>query len=418
MSVSSIRQRKKPVLLQINVVANSGSTGRIAEGIGQMAIKAGWESYIAYGRWANPSQSELIKVGTKRDVYSHVLQTRLFDRHGLASKVATKKLIRQVGQIKPDVIHLHNVHGYYLNYPLLFSYLAETGIPVVWTLHDCWAFTGHCAYFSYVGCEKWKEQCGRCPNKKDYPASWGLDNSTDNYRLKKKFFTSMPNLTLVPVSGWLDSLLPDSFLRNYVSRRIYNGIDTVAFRPVETSDAVLERYGIPTTYFVLGVTNVWDQRKGLRDFIRLREILPDSYSIVLVGLSKQQISGLPQGMIGIRHTERMESLRELYSGALAFVNLTWEDNFPTTNLEALACGTPVITYRTGGSPEAVTLETGFVVSQGDLKEVVQAIGQIARKGKAVYTDVCRKRAIRYFDKEKRFEEYIGLYQSLLSQNRN
>ena len=410
----SIGQQGKPALLQINVVANSGSTGRITEGIGQMAIKAGWKSYIAYGRWANQSQSELAKIGNKWDVYSHVLQTRLFDRHGLASKGATQKLIRQIEQIKPDIIHLHNVHGYYLNYPILFDYLSKLHIPMVWTLHDCWPFTGHCAYFSYSGCEKWKLQCNHCPNKREYPASFGLDHSAANYRLKKKYFTSIPNLTLVSVSDWLNSLLLCSFLRNYVSRRIYNGIDTEVFQPIEWSDALLDKYKIPTTNFVLGVSNVWDRRKGLQDFVRLRELLPDSYAIVLVGLSQQQISKLPQGIIGVQRTEDVACLRALYSGALAFVNLTWEDNFPTTNLEALACGTPVITYRTGGSPEAVTPETGFVVEQGNLKRVVQAIETIYYKRKSVYVDVCRERAVRYFDKEKRFEEYINLYQALLS----
>ena len=403
-----------PSLLQINSVANTGSTGRIAEGIGQTAIKAGWKSYIAYGRYANPSQSELIKIGNKWDVYNHVLQTRLFDRHGLASKSATKKFVKQIEKIKPDIIHLHNIHGYYLNYSVLFEYLSKTNIPVVWTLHDCWVFTGHCAYFSYLRCEKWKQQCKQCMNKKAYPTSLGLDYSDTNYLLKRKYFTSIPDLTLVPVSDWLDSLVRQSFLKNCHSKRIYNGVDTNIFHPISMFNSILNKYSIPNSNFVLGVANVWEKRKGIQDFMQLRKFLPASYLIILVGLNSQQIAELPQGIIGIQRTENAEQLRELYASALAFVNPTWEDNFPTTNLEALACGTPVITYRTGGSPEAISPETGFIVEQGDIQGMVSAIEKICQEGKDTYSKACRYRAVRYFNKEERFQEYIDLCNQILS----
>lgn len=403
-----------PILLQINSVANTGSTGRIAEGIGQTAIKAGWKSYIAYGRYANPSQSELIKIGNKWDIWNHVLQTRLFDRHGLASKGATKDLIQQIKRIKPDIIHLHNIHGYYLNYPILFEYLSKTNIPVVWTLHDCWPFTGHCAYFSYINCEKWKWKCKHCPNLKEYPTSFGLDNSNTNYKSRKKYFTSISNLTLVPVSDWLENLVHQSFLKKCYSQRIYNGVDTAIFHPMPTSNSILNKYPIPNSNFVLGVANVWEKRKGLQDFIQLRKFLPAFYSIVLVGLNSRQITELPNGIIGIQRTENIEQLRDLYASALAFVNPTWEDNFPTTNLESLACGTPVITYRTGGSPEAISPETGFVVEQGDIQGMVNAIKKICQEGKETYSKACRDRAVRYFNKEERFQEYIDLYNQILS----
>ena len=403
-----------PTLLQINSVANTGSTGRIAEGIGQAAIKAGWKSYIAYGRYANPSQSELIKIGNKWDIWNHVLQTRLFDKHGLASKGATKKLIQRIEQIKPNIIHLHNIHGYYMNYPILFEYLSKNNIPVVWTLHDCWPFTGHCAYFSYLGCEKWKLQCKHCPNLKEYPTSFGLDNSNTNYKSRKKYFTLIHNLTLVPVSDWLENLVHQSFLKKCYSQRIYNGVDTAIFHPMPMSNSILNKYSIPNSNFVLGVANVWEKRKGLQDFIQLRKILPTSYSIVLVGLNSRQIAELPNGIIGIQRTENVEQLRNLYTSALAFVNPTWEDNFPTTNLEALACGTPVITYQTGGSPEAISPETGFVVEQGDIQGMVNAIKKICQEGKETYSKACRDRAVRYFNKEERFQEYIDLYNQILS----
>lgn len=403
-----------PTLLQINSVANTGSTGRIAEGIGQTAIKAGWKSFIAYGRNANPSQSELIKIGNKWDMYNHVLQTRLFDRHGLASKGATKKLIQRIEQIKPNIIHLHNIHGYYLNYPILFEHLSKNNIPVVWTLHDCWPFTGHCAYFSYLGCEKWKLQCKHCPNLKEYPTSFGLDNSNTNYKSRKKYFTLIHNLTLVPVSDWLENLVHQSFLKKCYSQRIYNGVDTTIFHSIPMSNSILNKYSIPNSNFVLGVANVWEKRKGLQDFIQLRKILPTSYSIVLVGLNSRQIAKLPNGIIGIQRTENVEQLRNLYASALVFINPTWEDNFPTTNLEALACGTPVITYRTGGSPEAISPETGFVVEQGDIQGMVNAIEKICQEGKSTYSKACRDRAVRYFNKEERFQEYINLYNQILS----
>lgn len=403
-----------PTLLQINSVANTGSTGRIAEGIGQAVMKAGWKSYIAYGRYANPSQSELIKIGNKWDVYNHVLQTRLFDKHGLASKSATRKLIQQIEQIKPDIIHLHNIHGYYLNYPILFEYLSKTNIPVVWTLHDCWAFTGHCAYFSYTNCEIWKQQCEYCPNRKSYPTSLVLDYSFKNFQLKKKYFTALSHLTLVPVSDWLNSLLKQSFLRNCKSRRIYNGVDTTIFYPMIPSETLLYKYNIPNSNFVLGVANIWGKRKGLQDFIQLRKLLPWSYSIVLIGLNSQQIKNLPKGIIGIPRTESIQQLRDLYASALVFVNPTWDDNFPTTNLEALACGTPVITYRTGGSPEAISSETGLVVEQGDIQGLVKAIEKICQKGKDTYSKACRDRAVQYFNKEERFQEYVDLYNQILS----
>ena len=190
------------VLLQINVVANSGSTGRIAEGIAEIVIDDKWTCYTAYGRWGNPSKTYLYKIGNRCAIYSHYLISKLFDMHGLGSICATKRLILKIKEIKPDLIHLHNIHGYYLNYPLLFDFLSRSDIPVVWTLHDCWAYTGHCAYYSNIDCNKWKQGCYACPNLQDYPASLFYDNSRKNYELKKKSLTSLKTLTIVTVSRW------------------------------------------------------------------------------------------------------------------------------------------------------------------------------------------------------------------------
>ena len=403
------------LLLQINSVINSGSTGRIAEEIGRLAINNGWKSYIAYGRNDRPSESLLIKIGNDWDIKWHGVQTRLFDRHGLASKKATDELVEKIKEIKPDIIHLHNLHGYYLNIEILFHYLATARIPVVWTLHDCWPMTGHCAHFSFIGCDKWKTLCEHCPQKKVYPASYLMDRSLKNYQLKKKLFTSVPQMTLVPVSNWLANIVKESFLKIYPIKTIYNGVDTTVFVPCSTTK-IREKYKIPTNTFVfLGIASIWSERKGLKDFIRLSESLKENEMIILVGLTDKQINILPRNILGISRTENIHELAELYSLTDVFVNPTWEDNFPTTNIEALACGTPVITYQTGGSPEALTPETGFVVEQGDLAGIRDAIDSIKSKGKSFYAESCRERAVRMFNKNERYAEYLELYEQMLSE---
>jgi glycosyltransferase involved in cell wall biosynthesis len=399
-------------LLQINSLVNSGSTGRIAEEIGQMAMAVGWESYIAYGRNNRPSQSKLIKIGSDLDIKMHGLQTRLFDRHGLGSKSATRELVEKIEKIKPDIIHLHNIHGYYINIEILFKYLQNTNIPVVWTLHDCWPITGHCSYFSFVGCDKWKTQCFSCPQKTDYPASWFIDRSEKNFNLKKKLFTSLPNVTLVPVSNWLSGILEESFLQNYPLKVIHNGINTEVFRP-STGVAFRIKHSLENKFILLGVASVWSPRKRMKDFIALSKLLNNDFQIVLVGLTRKQIEQLPDSILGVERTESMEELAEIYVASDVYVNPTYEDNFPTTNLESLACGTPVITYKTGGSPEAIDDLTGIVVEQGNINKLVEAINQIKEKGKEYYTEACVERVHRLYRKEDRYREYIELYESLL-----
>jgi len=400
-------------LLQINSVVNSGSTGRIAEEIGQIAIAAGWKSYIAYGRHARTSQSELIKIGSDWDIRMHGLQTRLFDRHGLASTAATREFVEQIKKIKPDIIHLHNIHGYYINIEILFRYLKDANIPVVWTFHDCWPMTGHCAYFTFVGCEKWKTQCFSCPQKKDYPGSYFLDRSKQNYTKKRKLFTSVNDITIVPVSNWLGEIVKQSYLIDYPIRVINNGIDVNVFSP-QSRDGIRLKYGLADKFILLGVATEWGRRKGLHDFIELSKTLKDDEIIILVGLKEDQIKILPENIIGITRTESTQELVEVYSSADVFVNPTWEDNFPTTNLEALACGTPVITYETGGSPEAIDELTGIVVEQGNIHKLTEAINQIKEKGKQSYSEACVKRAHRLYRKEDRYREYIELYEELLN----
>lgn len=390
-------------LLQINVTANWGSTGRIAEQIGKLVVSHGWESYIAYGRGTPESASTLVKVGSNFDIWMHGLQTRLFDKHGLASRKATEALIRDIERISPDVIHLHNIHGYFINYPRLFQYIKSWGGPVVWTLHDCWPFTGHCAYYDYVRCNYWQSSCHSCPQSKIYPASFFVDRSYLNYINKRTAFQGVKNLTLVPVSYWLNTELMYSFLKSYSSVTIHNGVDIEVFRPS------LKKKGIKQ---ILGVASVWEPRKGLSEFIKLREILSDDYKITLVGLTPRQIKTLPHGIYGVSRTENIGHLVELYSCASVFVNPTFEDNFPTTNLEALACGTPVVTYRTGGSPEAIDANTGIVVGKGDIKRLAEAIVEVCSSSN-FSSEICRRRAETEFDQNICFQKYIDLYNAVL-----
>jgi len=400
------------MLFQINSVINFGSTGRIAEEIGQEAMKNGWKSYIAYGRKARPSQSGMIKIGNDWDIKWHGLQTRLFDRHGLASTKATKKLVEKIKEIKPDIIHLNNLHGYYLNIEILFHYLATADIPVVWTLHDCWPMTGHCAHFSFIGCDKWKTQCEHCPQKKGYPASYLMDRSYQNYRLKKELFTSVSKMTLVPVSNWLATIVKDSFIKGYPVKTIYNGVDTKVFSP-QATDEIREKYKIGNKFVMLGVASIWSERKGLNDYIRLSRLLKDDEIIILVGLTNQQINSLPPNILGIRRTENVHQLAELYSLANVVCNLSVEETFGLTTIEGFACGTPGIVYNCTASPELITPETGFVVEQGDLAGIRKAIDTVKSKGKAFYSAACRERAVKMFNKNDRYAEYIQLYEQML-----
>lgn len=400
-------------ILQINSIVNSGSTGRIAEDIGRVAISLGHSSYIAYGRSCNQSVSSTVRIGTDIDIYWHGIYTLFSDRHAFASKKATIQFIDYIAKLSPDVIGLHNLHGYYINIEILFDFLRESRIPVLWTLFDCWPITGHCTYFDDISCDKWLEDCSNCPKKNRYPASYGLNQSGRNYIDKRRLFTSLENVELVVHSLWLKQLVSRSFLKNIKLHCLPSGIDIDRFIPLSDDINLISRkYHLDNRLMILGVANIWDARKGLTDFIRLSELLDRNWQIVLVGLSSSQSSQLPDNIIGIPRTESIEELAALYSVARVFVNPTWQDNFPTTNLEALACGTPVVTYNTGGSPEAIDDKTGIVVKKGDVEGLYSAINQIEKADREEMRDRCRARALKYFDKRERYFDYINLFKSL------
>jgi hypothetical protein len=307
-------------LLQINPVARiSTSTGRIMKEIGDLAIDNGWESYIAYSKGRDgikTCRSKMIPVGNKLSVAWHGFITRIFDRHGLASNCATKQFIKEIKRIKPDVIHIHNIHGYFLNYKILFNFLAQSGIPVIWTIHDCWLFTGHCYHYSYIKCNKWQTECNNCPQKKSFPASILVDRSKKNFYDKSKYFNSISKdkFLLVTVSNWMKEEVKKSFLKNNNLIVINNGIDLSIFKYYPDNN-IKEKYNITQKYILLGVASIWSKEKGLDDFIELSKYLNDDEIIVLVGVNDDIMRRLPNNILGIKRTENILELAKLYSGA-------------------------------------------------------------------------------------------------------
>ena len=402
------------VVLEVNSDYGIGSTGKIVGSIHQMLMQTGNKSFVAYGRGnKRMTDGEVMRARKQLELYIHGLLTRLFDMHGAGSKKATLRLIKRIKQISPDVVHLHNLHGYYLNIVELFKYLKFSRAEIVWTLHDCWAFTGHCAYFDYVGCNKWQIECYHCPQKSRYPKSWLFDNSSYNFKKKKELFTRIKNLTVVVPSDWLADLVKQSFLKEYPVEVIRNGIDLDIFKPRENS--FRQRYGLERKFIILGVANIWDERKGIKYFYELEKFLKDDEAIVLVGRNKDHIKHTEK-IIKIGRIENQQELAEIYSGADVFVNTTLEDNFPTTNLESLACGTPVITFRSGGSPEAINEKTGFVIEKGDMVDLLNKIRDIKKVGKANYAHYCIELAQKNYNGKDMAAKYIALYEKILGKD--
>lgn len=393
---------------------NYGSPGRIVEQLGLLAQKNGFECIVAHSsRNMNPSQLSHYAMTTKWQEMVHAAGAKFLDLHGLLSTRETKALVRRIKEYNPDIIHLHNIHGYFCNYKVLLEYLDTIDIPVVWTMHDCWPITGRCFHFVGVDCYKWQTGCYDCKAEPGYTVSKYCDRSKSSYELKKRLFSSVKNMTMVPVSDWQAAFLKDSFLKNCKMQTIHNGIDLEKFKPMD-GERLREKHNLAGKFVILGVASPWNTRKGFDDFCKLRTMLSNDFAIIMVGLNAEQVKNLPAGIIGITRTESQQELAEYYSMADCFVNLTYQDTFPTVNLEALACGTPVITYRTGGSPEAIDNLTGAVVEQGNLEEMCSKILEFKNTGfKQLHTSACRKRAEECFDKDKCFEKYIELYEGLL-----
>lgn len=386
-----------------------GSTGKIVKSLIDVCVDNGDSAYVCLpkGRHNKKNEKNIILFGNRFSEDSHIILSRLTGKTGVYSYFATKRLVRKLKIIKPDVLHLHNLHNSFINLSVLFDYIKQNNTKVVWTLHDCWAFTGHCPHFTMAKCDKWETGCYKCPQYREYPQSL-FDNSKKMYRLKKKWFTGIQNLTIVTPSEWLADLVKRSFLKDYPVQVINNGIDLSVFKPTESN--FRERYDIPAEkYILLGVAFGWGARKGLDVFIELSKRLPDNYQIVLVGTNDKTDKQLPKNIVSIHRTQNQTELAEIYTAADLFVNPTREENYPTVNMESLACGTPVLTFRTGGSPEIIDGTCGSVVDCDDIDGLESEIKRIYEEN-PYSKDACLTRA-KAFDMNERFQEYIKLYNS-------
>lgn len=391
-------------VLQINSIYPVKSTGRIVKELEEVQLQNGIEPYIAAG-WSTVKKDNVYVIGS--DFYNKlsILKTRLFGKHGFYNRTATKKLLKWIDKVRPDVIHLHNIHGHYINIRLLFEYIKKHDIPVVWTLHDCWSFTGHCAHFDFVGCDKWKTGCGACPMQKSYPISLFFDRSAESFKDKKALFNSVDKMTLVTPSGWLKGLCEQSYIGKYPIEVLHNGIDTDVFAPCESS--LKAELGIENKFVILGIVNSFSGYKGGKDFLRLSEMLGDDEVIVLLSLDVPK-SEIPHNIIPLPATSDDRRIAQVYSMADVFVNPTLQDNFPTVNIEAISCGTPVVTYNTGGAAESQSGKTGLKVARGDTEGLYKAIRRV-RNGEFSSAD-CRERALE-FKKKDCYQKYIDIYNS-------
>lgn len=397
-------------VFMVNAVCGSGSTGRIITDLCDILKREGHQVKVAYGV-GNASRilpEDTICINNKVGYYWHNALSRFSDRAGFYSAHATKKLIKAIQDFHPDVIHLHNLHGYYLNIRLLFEYLEKADIPVLWTLHDCWAMTGHCAHFSYIHCEKWKDGCHHCPQLTAYPKCYGLDRSAKNYADKKLLFTSVKNMTLITPSKWLADVVRSSFLSKYEVKVIPNGIDLNIFKP--TPSDFKDKHRIIGKTMVLAVSNVWIEKKGFSDVCQLSKILePDKYQVVMVGLTEKQLTTVPNTVLAIQRTASVEELAQIYSAADVFINPSYEETMGMVTAEALACGTPAIVYDRTAVPEIIDKRSGCIVHAGDINQLKSSI---EHANKINRTDaLVRAQA---FEKEKQYGTYMELYRQVSS----
>lgn len=401
---------EKKKLVQINTVCNN-SVGQIMHDIQQEAEKQGYETLSFVGRRKVYTDLRCEKFGNGVSFWIHVALNTVFDCQGYGSYFVTRKLIKRLREEKPDIIHLHNLHGYYIHLPLLFKYLkTEFEGKLFWTFHDCWPFTGHCPHFVIAKCDRWKTGCYKCSQKTLYPISFFRDASSKNYVKKKQLFTGINNLEIITPSEWMRTLTEESFFKKYSVHVVNNGIDTNIFSPYmekEKIEHVLTKYNIPTTRKVLlGVASIWDKRKGLQTFIGLSDLISCDYVIVLVGLNRRQIKSLPRNMIGIERTEDKSELVALYSAAHIFMNPSQEESFSLVTVEAMACGAPVIVLDTSAVKELVDEECGVILHENSIKNFLDAVRNI--EAESLSREVIAKKAFRY-DKGYMVKKIMELY---------
>lgn len=389
-------------IVQINTTCGVGSTGKIAVSISELLTDRGIENNILFSTATN-GYGLGIACGKPGYTKIQALKSRILGNYGFNSHVETKRIIAELERLSPSVVLLHNLHGHDCNLEMLFSYFRQKQTKLVWVFHDCWTFTGYCTHFTYAKCDRWKNACHHCTQRKQF--SWFFDRSATLYQRKKALFSEL-DLTIVTPSQWLADLVKQSFLKEYPVKVIHNGIDLSVFRP--TPSDFREKYHIPQDKFVLlGVAFGWGRRKGLDVFVELsRRLDPEKYQIVLVGTDDAVDKNLPENILSIHRTQNQQELAEVYTAADLFVNPTREDNYPTVNMEAIACGTPVVTFDTGGSPESVDEGTGVVVDCDDVDALEQKIIRISHIS-PFDTDNCIRKA-KSFDGTARFEEYLNL----------
>lgn len=402
-------------LLQVNIESNYGSTGRIAEGIGVLAKSQGFESHIAYSRGSNPSSLITHQIGSKASQGLHLLKTRVLGEHLRGSGTATMQLIKLIDELDPEIIQIHQVHGYYLHVPKLFHYLKESGIKVVWTLHDCWSFTGHCSYYTRVNCQKWETECHNCPQFKGYPKSYFFDRSKNEFNLKKELFASMDNLHLVAISDWLEEEVSKSMLSELPLSVIKNGVDLQTFKPVEFDrQKEKEIRGITTENVVIATGTTWNSSKGLEDYREFSTILPENTTLFLVGIPQALQTGFSDSTKFIERTESKEELVRLYNLADVVLSLSYQESFGLTIPEGLACGTPGVAYDNTALKEHLTEQTGMLVSTGNVQEASRAISLILDQGKMNMSEACVSFCHKNYNLERNFQNYISLYHQLLA----
>lgn len=386
--------------LFINSVVDYGSTGKIVRQLANSLKEQGHDVLIAYGRNESSNKEDTYFFGSKIFSSVHLLATRLLGRHGLHSTTMTKKLIEQIESYNPDCIHLHNLHGYYLNVPLLFEYLkSKKDIKIIWTLHDCWSFSGSSAYFSFNGCKEWDQGCVVCNSTQDYPRSSLIKRQRKNFEWKRESFSNISNMTIITPSHWLKELVETTFLNQYDVKAIYNGLNLEIFKP---SKNIEKRQKID----LLGVSNIWEDRKGLKDFILLRSMLPSDYTITLIGLSKDQIQSLPDGIKGAERTESVGELVRYYSNADIYLNFSVEETMGMTTIEAIACGTPSFVYDQTAVPEIVDTTVGKVFKAHDLKSIKTEIENFRKED---YPQNILVQYAKQYDESKMINNYIKEY---------
>ena len=388
-------------VVQINTTYGTGSTGKIVLAVSELLNENNIENYVLYSQGEN-NKGNGIKYTTPNSIKIQTVIARVFGNYGFEAKRTTKGLVAHLEKIKPDILHIHNIHSHDCNLEVLFEYIKAKNIKVYWTFHDCWAFTGYCPYFDMVNCDKWKTECKNCPQKSKF--SWFVDRSNQNFNKKKKLFKGL-DLTIITPSKWLGDLVKQSFLKDYPVKVINNGIDLSVFKPTESD--FRKKYNCENKFILLGVAFDWGPRKGLDVFIELSKKLDDNFKIVLVGTDAEVDSKLPDNIISIHRTNNQQELAEIYTAADLFVNPTREEVLGMVNIEALACGTPVLTFNTGGSPECIDENCGIVVPKDDIEALYNVILKNYTEN-AFSKENCTKKA-ENFDMNERFKEYVTLY---------